>query len=150
MRSFKVIKDPDAFQLLADETRRRIIYLLRAKEMTVAQIAEELKLTPQAIYHHIRKLKDADMVEVAREERVDHFIETYYRATAEMFNLAHGEAGSGKVMEEEAREARLEPSVTTLLVELASDSYRLARTLVVLPFRLAAALRGQRTASAEA
>ncbi len=105
MRSFKVITDPDAFQLLADETRRRIIYLLRAREMTVAQIAEDLKLTPQAIYHHIRKLKDADMVEVAREERVDHFIETYYQATAEMFNLAHGEAGSTKVLEEEVREA---------------------------------------------
>ncbi len=105
MRSFKVITDPEAFQLLADETRRRIIYLLRAKEMTVAQIAEELKLTPQAIYHHIRKLKDADMVEVAREERIGHFIETYYQATAEMFNLAHGESGSGKVMEEEVREA---------------------------------------------
>ncbi len=104
MRSMKVITDPDAFQLLADETRRRIIYLLRAKEMTVAQIAEELKLTPQAIYHHIRKLKDADMVEVAREERVDHFIETYYRATAEIFNLAHGESGSTKVAEDEIRE----------------------------------------------
>ncbi len=105
MRSFKVINDPDAFQLLADETRRRIIYLLRAKEMTVAQIADELKLTPQAIYHHIRKLKDAEMVEVAREERVGHFIETYYQATAEMFNLAHGQAGSSKVMEDEVREA---------------------------------------------
>ena len=105
MRSFKLIRDPEAFQLLADETRRRIIYLLRAKEMTVAQIAEELKLTPQAIYHHIRKLKDADMVEVAREERVDHFIETYYRATAEMFNLAHGQAGGVKILEDEVREA---------------------------------------------
>ncbi len=104
MRSMKVITNPEAFQLLADETRRRIIYLLRAKEMTVAQIAEELKLTPQAIYHHIRKLKDADMVEVAREERVDHFIETYYRATAEIFNLAHGESGSTKVAEDEIRE----------------------------------------------
>lgn len=105
MRSFKVIRDPAAFELLADETRRRMIYLLRAKEMTVAQIAEQLKLTPQAIYHHIRKLKDAGMVEVAREERVDHFIETYYQATAEMFNLAHGEAGSTKVLEQEVREA---------------------------------------------
>ena len=105
MKAFKVITDPEAFQLLADDTRRRIIYLLRAKEMTVAQIAEELKLTPQAIYHHIRKMKDADLVEVAREERVDHFIETYYQATAEMFNLAHGQAGNAKVMEEEVREA---------------------------------------------
>lgn len=129
MKAFKVIKDPDAFQLLADETRRRVIYLLRAKEMTVAQIAEELKLTPQAIYHHIRKLKEADMVEVAREERVDHFIETYYRATAEMFNLAHGQSGSAKVMDEEIREAlealsklglqaRVEPEVVSKIVEL--------------------------------
>lgn len=129
MRSFKVISDPDAFQLLADETRRRVIYLLRAREMTVAQIAEELKLTPQAIYHHIRKLKDAEMVEIAREERVDHFIETYYRATAEMFNLAHGEAGSAKVMEEEVREAiealpklgiksKSDPAVIAKVVEL--------------------------------
>lgn len=105
MRSFKVISDPAAFELLADETRRRIIYLLRAKEMTVAQIAADLGLTPQAIYHHIRKLKDADMVEVAKEERVGHFIETYYQATAEMFNLAHGEAGSSKVLEQEVQEA---------------------------------------------
>ena len=129
MKAFKVITDPEAFQLLADDTRRRIIYLLRAKEMTVAQIAEELKLTPQAIYHHIRKLKDADMVEIAREERVDHFIETYYQATAEMFNLAHGQSGSAKVMEEEVREAlgaldklgfkaKVDPAVVTKVVDL--------------------------------
>ncbi len=129
MKAFKVITDPEAFQLLADDTRRRIIYLLRAKEMTVAQIAEELKLTPQAIYHHIRKLKEKDLVEVAREERVDHFIETYYQATAEMFNLAHGEAGNEKVMEEEVREAlaaldklgfkaEVKPATITKVVEL--------------------------------
>jgi len=92
MKAFKVITNPKAFQLLADETRRRMIYLLRAKEMTVSQIAEAMNLTPQAIYHHIRKLKDVDMIEVAKEERVGHFIETYYRATAEVFNLAHGES----------------------------------------------------------
>ncbi len=105
MRSFKVIRDPAAFELLADDTRRRLIYLLRVKAMTVAQIAEELGLTPQAIYHHIRKLKDAEMVEVAREERVGHMIETYYQATAEMFNLAEGEVGSEKVLEQETRES---------------------------------------------
>lgn len=91
MKTIKLIKDPQAFNLLADETRRRIIHLLRAKERTVSQIAEELGLTPQAIYHHIRKMKEADLVEVAKEERVDHFIETYYRATAEIFHLSHGE-----------------------------------------------------------
>src|SRR2546427_9476379 len=105
MKAFKVIDDPEAFQLLADETRRRVVYLLRAKEMTVSQIAAELNLTPQAIYHHIRKLKDAAMVDIAREERVDHFIETYYRASAEVFHLAHGQSKSSAVMEKNTAEA---------------------------------------------
>ncbi len=129
MKAFKVIKSPEAFQLLADETRRRIIYLLRAKEMTVSQISAELGLTPQAIYHHIRKMRDADLVEVAREERVDHFIETYYRATAEMFNLSHGEGMSPAYAAEKATEAlqalakiglrvRTDPEVVARIVEL--------------------------------
>jgi DNA-binding transcriptional ArsR family regulator len=105
MKAFKLITDPQAFQLLGDETRRRIIYLLRAKEMTVSQIAGELNLTPQAIYHHIRKLRDAGMVEVAREERVDHFIETYYRASAEIFNMSHGQGSSQGYAEEKAAES---------------------------------------------
>jgi len=90
---------------MADETRRRIVYLLRAKEMTVGQIHHELQLTPQAIYHHIRKLLDAGLVEVAKEDRVGHFIETYYRATAEIFEVTHGEGGSEKYSEGRTRDA---------------------------------------------
>jgi DNA-binding transcriptional ArsR family regulator len=105
LRTFKFIRDPNAFELMADETRRRVIYLLRAKEMTVSQLAAELQLTPQAIYHHIRKLLDAGLVEVAKEERVDHFIETYYRAAAEVFEFIHGEGGSEKYGEQRVREA---------------------------------------------
>jgi DNA-binding transcriptional ArsR family regulator len=129
MKAFKLITDPQAFQLLGDETRRRIIYLLRAKEMTVSQIAGELNLTPQAIYHHIRKLRDAGMVEVAREERVDHFIETYYRASAEIFNMSHGQGSSQGYAEEKAAESikalskiglkvREDPTAAARLVEL--------------------------------
>ena len=91
IRSFKYITDPKAVEAVADETRRRIVYLLRAKELTVSQLAETLGKTPQAIYHQIRKLTAAGLVEVAREERVGHFIEAYYRATAEVFEFRHGE-----------------------------------------------------------
>lgn len=104
MRAIKLIKDPEAFQLLADDTRRRIIHLLRAKERTVSQIAEELGLTPQAIYHHVRRMKSADLIEVAKEERIDHFIETYYRATAEIFHLSHGEEGAKANEEKQTKE----------------------------------------------
>ncbi len=100
MKAVKTIKDPEAFEILADQTRRKIIYLLKVKEMTVSQIASEMGLTAQAIYHHIRKMKKVGVVEVAREERVGHFIETYYRSAAEMFHLACGETKGRKANEE--------------------------------------------------
>jgi len=90
MKAFIVIREPEAFQLLADETRRKILYLLRVKDMNVNQLAAELGLTSQAVYHHIRKLLKGKMVEVTKEERVGHLIESYYRATAEDFLLSTG------------------------------------------------------------
>jgi DNA-binding transcriptional ArsR family regulator len=90
MKDRKIIRDPGAFQLLADETRMKMIYLLRAKEMTVSQIAAEVGLTPQTIYHHIKRLREANMVEVSKEERVDHLVESYFRATAGYFHFVDG------------------------------------------------------------
>ncbi|OLE82790.1 MAG: hypothetical protein AUF79_19250 [Crenarchaeota archaeon 13_1_20CM_2_51_8] len=101
MKPVKMLTDPAAMELLGDETRRRIIYLLRARELTISQMAEELRMTPQAIYHHIKKLVPAEMVEVAREERVDNFIETYYRATAEVFSLSWGTSGKNQAQAEQ-------------------------------------------------
>jgi DNA-binding transcriptional ArsR family regulator len=90
MKAIKAINDPEAFQLLADGTRRKIVFLLRAKEMTVSQIAAGLNITPQAVYHHIKRLKKGDLIEVSKEVRVDHLIESYYRATAETFICSVG------------------------------------------------------------
>jgi DNA-binding transcriptional ArsR family regulator len=105
MRTLKVFKDAKAFELAADRTRRRIIHLLRARELSVSQIADELKMTPQAIYHHVRKMLDAGLIEVAKEERVDHFIETYYQATAELFEFTYGETSDQKFKEARTKEA---------------------------------------------
>lgn len=90
---------------MADETRRRIIHLLRAKERTVSQIADELQKSPAAIYHQVHKLMEAELIEIAREERVDHYVETYYRASAEIFYLTYGEEGEKQHGEKRAREA---------------------------------------------
>jgi len=105
MRAFKVISDPKGFDVIGDKTRRRIVYILRARELSVSQIAEQLQLTPQAIYHHIRKLLETGMVEVAKEERIGHFIETYYRATAEVFEFQYGECDNQQYSEAETKEA---------------------------------------------
>ncbi len=96
MKPIMTITDPEAVKVAVDETRRKMLYLLRAKEMTVSKIAEELNLTPQTVYHHIKKLCDVGMVEVAKEVRVDHLIESYYRATAEMFHFTVGKESNSK------------------------------------------------------
>jgi DNA-binding transcriptional ArsR family regulator len=106
LKPIKTIRDPEAFQLLADETRRKIMFLLRVKEMTVSQIAAELDITPQAVYHHVRKLLKGGVVEVTHEERIGHLIESYYRTTAETFNFQMGKtsyrtAHSQKLLKEQ-------------------------------------------------
>src|SRR2546427_12723405 len=108
VRAIKVIRDSKAMDLMNDGTRRKIIDLLRAKDMAVIQIAEQLEKTPQAIYHHIGKMLGTGLIEVAREERIDHFIETYYRATAEFFMFTQGEEKDeegGRLQEARTREA---------------------------------------------
>jgi DNA-binding transcriptional ArsR family regulator len=110
MKTLKTINNPEAFKLLADDTRRKIVFLLRAKEMTVSQIAAELNLTPQTVYHHIKKLVGAEMVEVTREVRVDHLIESYYQATAEVFHVTVGNTSHSK----EALTENLETSLNAL------------------------------------
>lgn len=129
MKAFKVIKDPDAIELLGDETRRRVIYLLRAREHTISQMAEELGLTPPAIYHHIKKLLAAGMVEVSKEERIENFIEIYYRATAEVFEFSYGTGKTPEYQEQRTKESlealhklginvRIEPETVSKLVEV--------------------------------
>ena len=105
MKAFQLIKDPEAIELIGDETRRRVIYLLRARERTISQIAEELELTPPAIYHHIKKLLGAGMVEISREERIENFIEIYYRATAEVFEFSYGTGKTSEYLEQRLKES---------------------------------------------
>jgi DNA-binding transcriptional ArsR family regulator len=75
----------EAFRLLGDETRRRIIFLLRDSELTVKEISSRLGLTAQNIYHHIGKLQDAGLVRVVEERRSGHLIERFYTVTADTF-----------------------------------------------------------------
>lgn len=77
--------DNDAFRLLGDETRRKIILLLRDGELTVKEIASELGMTTQNIYHHMARMQGAGLVQVVDERRAGHLIERYYAVTADTF-----------------------------------------------------------------
>lgn len=77
--------DLESFTLLEDKTRRRMLLLLRENELSAKEIAERLVMTPQNVYHHLKKLIDAELVVEVKERRSGHLIESYYTATADTF-----------------------------------------------------------------
>lgn len=87
MAKVKVITDPGVIKLMLEDTRRKILSLLRNREMTISQLSEILGKTPQTIYHHIEKLKEAGLVEVKRTEMKGNLIEKYYGRTADAFYI---------------------------------------------------------------
>jgi len=60
------------FKALNDETRRRIIELLKDKDMNAGEIADEFKISKPSISHHLDILKRADLI---TSEKKGQFIE---------------------------------------------------------------------------
>lgn len=50
------------FKALNDETRRRILELLKEKDMTAGEIADRFHISKPSISHHLDILKRADLV----------------------------------------------------------------------------------------
>lgn len=54
------------FKALADPTRRAILRLLQAGDMTAGEIAERFPMTKASISHHLNLLKQAGLVQDER------------------------------------------------------------------------------------
>ncbi len=52
----------DSFKALSDPTRRKILQLLRERDMTAGEIAEKFNISKPSISHHLSILKQADLV----------------------------------------------------------------------------------------
>ncbi|MFZ5754684.1 MAG: autorepressor SdpR family transcription factor [Bacillota bacterium] len=52
----------DSFKALSDPTRRKILQMLREKDMTAGEIAEQFNISKPSISHHLNILKQADLV----------------------------------------------------------------------------------------
>jgi DNA-binding transcriptional ArsR family regulator len=52
----------DSFKALSDPTRRAIIKLLREKDRTAGEIAEQFDMTKPSISHHLNALKAAKLI----------------------------------------------------------------------------------------
>ena len=52
----------DAFQALSDPTRRKILKMLKEKDMFAGEIAEKFNISKPSISHHLNTLKHANLV----------------------------------------------------------------------------------------
>jgi DNA-binding transcriptional ArsR family regulator len=63
---YKIVR-VDAFEALADPTRRRILEMLAERELAAGEIARRFDMTPPAVSQHLKILRNADLVRVRTE-----------------------------------------------------------------------------------
>jgi DNA-binding transcriptional ArsR family regulator len=87
-------------KLLADETRLQIIWNLLHGEHSVNELADHLSMQPQAVSHHLAKLRAADVVTTRRDgNRIyyaahdDHVESLVQEALRHVEHLGPGAAG---------------------------------------------------------
>lgn len=67
----------EVFKALADPTRREVLRLLRAGEMTAGELAQRFDMTKPSMSHHFAVLKQADLVGSRRDgQQVYYFLNT--------------------------------------------------------------------------
>lgn len=57
----------DTFKALSDQTRRQILNLLREKDLSAGEIADQFDMTKPSISHHLNLLKQADLISDRRQ-----------------------------------------------------------------------------------
>ena len=88
-RGTYIIKDPEVGKLLADDTRRHILYTLGHHEMSASDLAKSFKKNHSSIIHHLNSLLDAGLIEVTRTEKVRNMVVPYYRSVSRSFHVSY-------------------------------------------------------------
>lgn len=55
------------FKALSDPNRRKVLDLLKKRDMTVGELQKHFKITPASLSHHLAELKRANLVVAERE-----------------------------------------------------------------------------------
>jgi len=70
----------EAFKALADPTRRKILDLLKNKDLTAGEIADQFEMSKPSISQHLKILKAAHLIE---DEKQGQYI--YYHLNTTVF-----------------------------------------------------------------
>jgi len=93
MKQLVVLKKVEVLKALLSSWRSKILQLLIVQEYTVQQLTKMLiemtgeKINPGTVYHHIKVLQEAGLVEETRQEIEKNIVMKFYRAVARDFRV---------------------------------------------------------------
>jgi len=82
-----IFEDPEKLRGALSRLSWRILTLLRDGEMYPMEIAKKLKVQEQKIYYHIKRLRQAGLIEISREEEIKGASAKYYKPTYPAFGV---------------------------------------------------------------
>ncbi len=88
MKEIEIVEDPEKIKIIIEETRRKILSLLRFRDMTISELASILDKDISTIFRHIKKLEKYGFVRVTGERKLHNVPEKIYGRTARTFILA--------------------------------------------------------------
>jgi len=88
MKEVEIVDDPEKIKIIIEDTRTKILRLLRFRDMTISELASILNKDVSTIFRHIKKLESAGFVKVTGERRIHNVPEKIYGRTAKTIFLA--------------------------------------------------------------
>ncbi len=88
MKEIEIVDDPEKIKIIIEDTRTKILRLLRFRDMTISELASILNKDVSTIFRHIKKLERAGFVKVTGERRIHNVPEKIYGRTARTIFLA--------------------------------------------------------------
>ncbi len=88
MKEIEIVDDPEKIKIIIEDTRTKILRLLRFRDMTISELASILNKDISTIFRHIKKLEAAGFVKVTGERRLHNVPEKIYGRTARTIFLA--------------------------------------------------------------
>ncbi len=120
MKEIEVVDDPERIKIIIEETRSKILHLLRFRDMTISELASILNKDISTIFRHIKKLEKAGFVRVTGERKLHNVPEKIYGRTARTFLLAPESYKKDEMIKKFSRR-RME----TVLIALESLGYKI-------------------------
>jgi DNA-binding transcriptional ArsR family regulator len=79
-----LINTPQQYKALGDETRNKIMVIIKQQPATAKQIADRLGIAPGTAGHHLQTLEAAGLAKVAARRLVRGIVAKYYTRTAKL------------------------------------------------------------------